>query len=150
MTRFRRDNPDGNNGFGFLQGEVQLSSGLATNALATLQPELVSSLQTDDIAVRRYLAQGMAYYHLQQFPQSKECLDKAEQLAYAKSASLRSEIAVNRGTIFHFRTILLRARSQYRKALRLATVSGDTYLEADSLADLSASRICVKTFRRSN
>ncbi len=110
--------------------------GLSQDSLQVLQPELVPSLQSDDVAAMRYLAQGMDYYHLQQFAESKECLDKAEELASTKSSSLRSEIAVNRGTVFAFQNDPTAARVQYHKALSLATASGDTYFEANALGGL--------------
>ena len=110
--------------------------GLSQDSLQVLQPELVSSLQSDDVAALRYLAQGMDYYHLQRFAESKECLDKAEELASTKSSSLRSEIAVNRGTVFAFQNDPTAARAQYRKALSLATSGGDTYFQANALGGL--------------
>ena len=110
--------------------------GLSQDSLQVLQPELVSSLQSDDVAALRYLALGMDYYHLQRFAESKACLDKAEELAGTKSSSLRSEIAVNRGTVFAFQNDPNAARVQYRKALSLATASGDTYFEANALGGL--------------
>lgn len=110
--------------------------GLSQDSLQVLQPELVSSLQSDDVAALRYLAQGMDYYHLQRFAESKECLDKAEELAGTKSSGLRSEIAVNRGTVFAFQNDPTAARAQYRKALSLSTAVGDTYFEANALGGL--------------
>ena len=113
--------------------------GLSQDSLQVLQPELVSSLQSDEVEARRYLAQGMDYYHLQRFTESKECLDEAEELASTKSSSLRSEIAVNRGTVFAFQNDPTAARVQYRKSLSLATASGDTYFEANALGGLGLS-----------
>ena len=110
--------------------------GLSQDSLHVLEPELASSLQSDEVAALRYLAQGVDYYHLQQFAQSKECLDKAEELASTKSPNLRSEIAVNRGTVFAFQNAPTAARNQYRKALSLATASGDTYFEANALGGI--------------
>ncbi len=78
----------------------------------------------------------MDYYHLQRFAESTACLDKAEELASTESSSLRSEIAVNRGTVFAFQNDLTAARTQYRQALSLATASGDTYFEANALGGL--------------
>lgn len=110
--------------------------GLSQDSLRLLQPELVSSLQSDEVAALRYLAQGMDYYHLQQFEDSKACLDKADELASTNSSSLRSEIAVNRGTVFAFQNDPSAARDQYHKALSLATATGDTYFEANALGGL--------------
>ena len=50
--------------------------------------------------------------------------------------SLRSEIAVNRGTVFSFQNDPNAARAQYRKALSLAIAVGDTYFEANALGGL--------------
>jgi CHAT domain-containing protein/Tfp pilus assembly protein PilF len=127
--------------FRVLQGEVLMYRGLSQESLQVLQPELVSSLQSDDVAALRYLAQGMDYYHLQQFAESKACLDKAEELADTKSSSLRSEIAVNRGTVFAFQNDPATARAQYHKALSLATAVGDTYFEANALGGLGLANL---------
>ncbi len=110
--------------------------GLSQDSLQVLQPELVSSLQSEDVAALRYLALGMDYYHLQRFAESKECLDKAEELAHTKSSSLRSQIALNRGTVFAFQNDPAAARAQYHKALSLATAVDDTYIEANALGGL--------------
>ena len=101
-----------------------------------MQPELISSLRTDDAAVRRYLTQGWAYYYLQEFARSDDSLEKAEQLARTKSASLRSEVAISRGTIFSFQHNYPEALAQYRKGLELAKANHDSYWEANALGGL--------------
>jgi CHAT domain-containing protein/Tfp pilus assembly protein PilF len=125
--------------FRVLQGEVLMYRGLSQDSLQVLEPEVVPSLQFDDVAALRYLSQGMDYYHLQRFAESKNCLDKAEEIANAKSSSLRSEVAVNRGTVFAFQNDPTAARAQYRKALSLATSVGDTYFEGNALGGLGFS-----------
>ncbi len=134
--RFHGKDPAWADRFRVLQGEVLMYRGLSQDSLQVLQPKLVPSLQSDEVAALRYLAQGMDYNHLQRFAESKECLDKAEELASTKFFSLRSEIAVNRGTVFAFQDDPTPARAQYRKALSLATAGGDTYFEANALGGL--------------
>jgi len=136
LQRFRGRSPEWAARFSVLKGEIALRRGESKQALAILDNPLPSSLAHDDVAVRRLIAQAVAYSRLQNFVKAQEDLDEAEKVATDKSPQLRAEVAINRGTFFASRHEFHKSKAEYRRSIQWAEASNDNYLQSNALGGI--------------
>ncbi len=122
-------------------GEILVWRGLSRDALAVLGPDLPQPLQSDAIAVRRYLSLGLANCFLQQFNDAEKFLASAHELAREKHPELLSEVTLAQGTMLLLRNNFADAQSRFRNALEIARREKQSFVEANALGSLGVAAL---------
>ncbi len=133
---YEKTRPDWAARFRVLKGEVLGARGLSKEALAALQQDLPAGLVTDEVSVRRKLAQAMAHFYLQDYPQAQRELTEAEQFARQYQPGLLGEVALNQGLTLALRDDYPPAETNFRRTLQLARQLQQPFVEARALGSL--------------
>ncbi len=106
-------------------------------ALALLNGNLPSSLATSDIAVRKYMVEGMAYRVAQDFSKAEERLNSAEELATRSQPAMLCEVLNYRGALDFQEKKYFRATAAYQRAVDLSQRVKRREQEANGLVGLA-------------
>lgn len=128
------------------KGEIFVWRGLSRDALTVLGPDLPEPLRSDAVAVRRYLALGLANCFLQQFDDAERFLASADELARAKHPELSSEVTLAQGTMLLLQNSFAAAQTHFRSALEIARHEKQTFVEANALGSLGVAALRQQHF----
>ncbi len=122
--------------FLILKAHILIYRGSFHDSLNLLQPEPPESLAHSDVFVRRKIAQGVAHYSLQQYPDAEKDLDLAESAARSYQPDLLSDIAQARGNLEFNRDRFPEAAAAFGEVLVSARRQNSSTLEASALGSL--------------
>lgn len=134
--RLEAQDPEWAAKFRILEGEILVWRGLSQDSLALLQADLPAPVQSDEIAVRRYVALGLAHCFLQQFESARDDFSHADVLARTSYPNLMGEIALARGTSFLLQNNLPDADREFHASLDASRREKHLFWEANSLGSL--------------
>ena len=85
--------------FRVLKAHVLLLRGSYNDALALLNPDLPPDLADSEVAVHRFMVQGLVYTFLQKYDQAEKPLSKAEALARSIGSPFLADTKQSQGIL---------------------------------------------------
>jgi CHAT domain-containing protein/predicted negative regulator of RcsB-dependent stress response len=132
----QKSEPEWSSRFRVLKGEILVWQGKSKDALAVLEAPLPSSLDSDEIAVRRLVAQSLASTYIQKFEAAQSYLVAAAQTAESHQPSMLGEVTIGGGTLALMRGDFANARKYYAQALHYSQTNHRKFLEGNALGSL--------------
>jgi CHAT domain-containing protein/Tfp pilus assembly protein PilF len=123
--------------FRILRAQILVSRTEPKAALAILQGDLPSSLQSTEIAARKTLYEGISYRSLQQTKQAEQKLVEAEHLADSLHSQYLCHIVIARAGLQLDQEKFAAAEENYDRAIALATQHGLRDQEANAQVGLA-------------
>lgn len=106
------------------------------HSLDTLHEDIPSSLRSSDVAVLKYMVEGIAFRYAQELDESEKRFANAASLAGAFQPKLLSEVLNNQGALNIDRGDYSSAEAILRQALSLSRQYPNQVQEADALGNL--------------
>src|SRR5262249_31727364 len=122
--------------FRVLKAQVLLLRGSYNDALVLLNPDLPPQLANSEVAVHRFMVQGLVYTFLQKFDEAQDPLAQAENLARSIGSPLLADTKQSQGILQIMLGRQREAEIAFSEALAIAREKNLPYLEADALGSL--------------
>ena len=123
--------------FRILKAEVLVWRGKTKDVLALLSVPPPSELSKSEFAVRAKLAEGFADMNLAQRKEAHHTFDHAEELASANATYMLSQVALYKGILSTKEEKYGIAETEFLKALDLARLNGNHFVESQALTNLA-------------
>ncbi|HEV2989646.1 MAG TPA: tetratricopeptide repeat protein, partial [Candidatus Angelobacter sp.] len=129
--------------FRVLKAEMLVWRGKAKDVLALLSVPPPTELSKSEFAVRAKLAEGLADISLDHREQARLMITQAEELASVNTAFMLSQVSLYRGVLAMQEEKYDTSQKQLLKALDLARLNGNHFVESQALSNLAG--IATKT-----
>ena len=131
-----QSNPRESARFRVLKAHVLLLRGSYNDALALLNPDLPPGLANSEVAVHRFMVEGLVFTFLQKYDQAGNPLSQAEALARSIGSGYLPDVKQSQGILQIMMGHYPEAEAAFNEALAIARQKDLPKLEADALGSL--------------